>query len=482
MRFRVTPWDHQLKAIKKAMHRRCYAFFFEQGAGKTCAAINTARVQYSRANKLLRTLVLTPPIVVPNWQREFLMHSFLHPMDVIQLKGTNKKRAQLIALHGYDEGKPKGKVFITNYETLLNEESWSAIRKWEPELLILDESHKCKNRLSKRTKKAIILGDAAKYCYLLSGTPIPNEPWDIFTQYRIMDKGATFGKNFFTFRSKYFFDRNAGMPTHMHFPKWELNPRMKQSFNKKITESSLRIKKEDCLDLPPLLSDTIEVGLSRDQEKHYNEMKKEFITYLEESEGDEACVAPLALTKALRLQEILSGYMKVAHAGGGGERIVRFKQNPRLDAVEIFLKEYAAHHKIIIWAVFKENFAMLREVCEKLKIKYVEVHGEIKDKEQSIEDFNKDKDVRVFIGHPRSGGIGVNLVVSDIMIFYSRGFSLEDDLQAAARNYRGGSEIHKKIMRYDICCPKTIDEEILLALKRKESVSESLLQKIKLKI
>jgi len=51
----------------------------------------------------------------------------------------------------------------------------------------------------------------------------------------------------------------------------------------------------------------------------------------------------------------------------------------------------------------------------------------------------------------------------DVSIFYSRNFSLEYDIQAEARNYRGGSERHTKVTRYDLVTPGTIDEQVLKA-------------------
>jgi SNF2 family DNA or RNA helicase len=82
----------------------------------------------------------------------------------------------------------------------------------------------------------------------------------------------------------------------------------------------------------------------------------------------------------------------------------------------------------------------------------------------------------VLIGHPGSGGIGVNLTASSVSIFYSRGFSLEHDIQAEARNYRGGSERHDKITRIDLVAPGTIDEEVVRKLHAKQTISDVILK------
>jgi SNF2 family DNA or RNA helicase len=112
-----------------------------------------------------------------------------------------------------------------------------------------------------------------------------------------------------------------------------------------------------------------------------------------------------------------------------------------------------------------------------LKLKYVELTGETKnaDKFKNMELFETDPSIKVLIGAPGAGGIGVNLVSAKYSIWYSRTFNLEQDLQAEARNHRGGSEIHDKVTRYDIVCKGTMDEVILQALYKKNQIKDEIL-------
>lgn len=470
--FKVRPWTHQYNAIKRSINKDHFALFFEQGTGKTLTLVNMLRTKCAKEKRLLRTLVLTPRIVIPNWVKEIKMHSHIRPSDIIPLSGSVKKRAATVKQFGWRANSGSGKIFITNYDVISKPELLDTFWEWGVECLILDESHKCKSRQSKRTKAVIKLADVAKYCFLASGTPTPNGIEDIWAQFRIMDKGKTFGRNFFIWRAQYFYDKNAGMPKHMHFPEYVPRPDKIESLNNTIARHSMRVKKEECLDLPPLVKVPIEVGLSKEQAKAYKEMKKAFITFVE----DKACVAEMALTKGLRLQQILSGFIPL-ETQSGEKSIKRFSKVPRLEALKELLEEYAHGSKIIVWAVFKENYSMIREVCEALSLQYVEVHGGISDKEkdENVRAFNEDEKVRVFIGNPSSGGIGINLVSSNISIFYSRGFSLEADLQAEARNHRGGSEVHNKVTRYDLFVKDTIDEKIMQSLSKKEKITEAIL-------
>ena len=128
-----------------------------------------------------------------------------------------------------------------------------------------------------------------------------------------------------------------------------------------------------------------------------------------------------------------------------------------------------------MWATFRENYRMIEEVCERLKIKYVDITGDTKDKEGNMKRFREDPDIGVCYANQGAGGVGVNLVEAGYSIYYSKGFKLEDDLQSEARNYRGGSEIHQSITRIDLVTPLTIDELVSEALANKLQVSENIL-------
>jgi len=83
----------------------------------------------------------------------------------------------------------------------------------------------------------------------------------------------------------------------------------------------------------------------------------------------------------------------------------------------------------------------------------------------------------VIIANPAAGGVGISLIQASYAIYYSKGFSLEADLQSEARNHRGGSEMHEKITRIDLVARGTIDEVVNEALKSKLNVAEQILEK-----
>lgn len=468
-------WKHQREAVKRAKDLDYFALFFSPGAGKTRTVIEIMHHKMNMNGRLLKTLVFTPPVVISNFRNEWLKFSSVPANKVIALTGSEKQRLKTFEGGG-------NAIFVTNYESLIMDDLFMAFRRWQPEALIFDESQRIKERTAKRTKRADILANPRDlktkqrlprpYSYILSGTPILNTPMDIFSQFLVLDGGERFGENFLGFRGRYFRDVNAGMPRGKYFPNWKINPGSLSEINQKIFSCGIRAETKDCIDLPEEQSITIPIELSPEQLRLYSEMKRHFITYIE----DKACVATLAITKALRLNQILSG---VVSLDGVAEETV-LEDTPRLAALREILTDVCAQGKVLVWAVWRSNYKQIAKVCDDLGLPYVECHGGIsaKEKDANVLRFQTDPATKVFIGNPASGGLGLNLVQAGYSIFYSRTFSLEHYLQARARNLRGGSleAGHTRIVHYDLVTPGTIDELIVKALSNKQEISVELLK------
>jgi len=467
----VDLWAHQKQGVDLAIKAKSFGWFFEAGTGKTRTAIETLRHFYIEAKAILPTLILCPPVVIENWRQEILKFSKIPPTRVHKLVGTGKQRTEILV-----GNRKTPSIFIGNYEALTMKGLFDELYNTQFDILVCDESHRIKNPDAKRTKACIQLADRAKYRFVLSGTPVLRNLMDVWSQFRVLDGGDAFGKNFFVFRSQYFYNKNAHLP-HLNFPDWRIRPNAECLISDMMKEKSMSVKKEECLDLPPLVKKKIYVDMGVEQKKAYNEMKKDFITYI----NSEASTADLAITKALRLQQIVSGYAKIeANILNTEGSVHRFKDIPRIEALGELLEDLAPNHKVIVWACFKENYAMIREVCERLKLEFIELHGEIsqKKRDESIDRFRKEENVRIVIGNQGAAGIGINLVEASYMIYFSRNFSLEQDIQSEARAYRSGSERHESITRIDLVCPGTIDEEVLEALANKQAIGEQVLREI----
>lgn len=470
-------WAHQAKAVEFSLTNRDVGLFFDIGVGKTRTAIDIIRHDCAKHQKLQKILIFAPKIVCTNWKREFVKYSKISDRDIVVLTGSGKRRFEQLKKEIVSGDVPNlPKIVVCNYETVEMDDVFDLLLAWKPDIIIADEAHRLKSPESKRAKKVVRIGDTARRRLALTGTPILNSAMDLFMLFRFLDMGETFGLNFWKFRNMWFQDSNArwsGKPGY--FPKWEPIPAAYGEFSKMISQKALRALKSECLDLPPLVRKEVHVEMSSEQQRLYNDMRDQYIAYvddLEKTATPRAVVAQLAITKALRLMQLVTGFAKT----DDGE-IHRIEKNPRLDALKELLEEHSPNHKIIVWSVFHENYKDIAKVCEDLGLGYRELHGKIAGKERdgNIHAFCNDPTVRVLVANQAAGGIGINLVESDISIFYSKNFSLEQDLQAEGRNYRGGSEQHTKVTRIDIVSLGSIDELVSTALASKQQIGQQIL-------
>jgi SNF2 family DNA or RNA helicase len=446
------------------------ALLADMGTGKTGAAVNILRIKYGQNGRLMKTLIISPLVTLFNWKDEFEKHSYIKPEFIHPIYGTTAKKLKLFekAISSNEN-----QIIIVNYEAMIAPKFVKAMMEWAPEILLLDESHYCKSHKSKRSKAIHALSQSCKHRYIMTGTPMTNNVPDLFMQYNILDGGETFGSNFYVFQRMYMYDENASWShKQKHFPKWKMRDEKMPEINEKIYSKAIRVTKDETLDLPPLVEKVYKVPLSPKQKKYYDNMERDFLTYIEEGEQKGIAVAQLAVTKALRLQQIVTGFITDDEG-----QIIEIEENPRLKAVEELVHALHDKHKVILWCSFKHNYKQLGRLMDKMKIKHKFITGDmnLQEKRDAMESFNNDEETRVIICNRKAGGIGINLVAASYSIVFSRNFSLEEELQSRDRNYRGGSEIHDRIVRINLCAENTTDERITEALVAKKKVSDNIL-------
>ncbi len=477
-------WQHQKDIIAMAMPLGNFGIFSAPGTGKTRTVLEIFQAKCAELCSFMRTLIIAPPIVLSNWRNEILKYTNIDGCHVSVLGDSGKKRLEIFERHAKNDGH----IFVTNYESLLMAPLFEAIQKWGPQFLVFDEAHRLANYKSKRTKAADRLANPSTKAkqvprplvYCLTGTPVMNDMTDLFSQYKILDGGETFGTNFFAFRALYFKDKNAHMNRINYFPNWVPKEGAKEIIAEKMRKNSMRVRKEDCLDLPPLVEITVPVSMTTKQRKIYDDMLQDYVAFFEREGNEHAVMATMAMTKGLRLMQIASGFVKT---DAGEELSADEGWTPKQYALAELLDDLAPQKKTIVWAVWKHNYKQIREVCEKLGIKYLELNGDYgpKKNRENAALFESSEEYRVIIGHPESAGEGLNLISASEMISYSRDFSWRRWEQCGARNYRGGSEVHDKITRYILVCDGTIEEKITRMLCTKEEISNEVLKEITFK-
>lgn len=458
VKMKTDPQAHQKKVLPILKTWPHIAWFWEMGTGKTwlgCYKIFNTLTH----NKNAKILIVCPNTVTSVWAKEIKKHTFLK--NFVILSGTKKKRLEF--LNDFSKN-----IFIINFEgiqtviTELQEIKWS--------LIIIDESHKIKNHKAKQTKG--ILSLSSKERMILTGTPVLNNYLDIFSQFLFLDRGETFGTNFFGFRHKYFEDRNARrIRTGGYFPDWQIKPGSKKEIRQKMKNLCFRLKREDCLDLPPRIFHNEYIDMSAEQKKRTKEMMQDCLIWLEKEE--KAVTAQIAATKSIRFSQITSGFLKTEDG-----TIFKMKENPKLKTLKSIVEEILCKkkNKIIIWAYFKHDIRLLEK--ELKKYNPVVLAGGVKNHQEVQDKFNNKRKHRILIAQPQSAGLGLTLVAANYTIYYSYNYSAGDYWQSLQRNYRKGSEIHKKIVCIKLICRNSIDGVIFKNLKKKKKMANAILNYI----
>lgn len=458
--FKTPLWEHQKEILESTWQAPAWAFLLAVGTGKSLLTISTLRAIYTKHGKVIPTLLLAPASTLYKWEAEFQKHAGDGTnAHVAVLTGPITKRILQMQT---------AKILITNYEIFDQDKACAALIKFAPVIVISDELHTIRNHKSKRFRRLLMVSDASKYRRGLTGTPIANSLQDIWAQWRFLDFGESFHTNFFTFRREFFYDKNLGMPAAKHFPDWRPLPHAATEIKRRMLRIASIRTKEECLKLPPTVYTQIPVELSKAQQKAYDEMKRDLITYVDSA----ASTATIALTKVLRMLQITSGFVQTTEG-----RAVSFEKIPRIDALTEQLDALIHTNKVIVWAVFQQNYTAIAEVCKSLGTVPVYLTGNesAKEKQASMHAFEHDEKTRVIIANPAAGGTGVDLIAASYNIYYSRNYSFIQRSQSEGRSHRGGSEIHEKITYIDLIARNTIEDAVFYMVLKKEKLSDKIM-------
>lgn len=461
-------YKHQKEVLELSKTTNELALFHEMGTGKTRSVIEILRNIYNTNKGFKRTLILGPTSVIFNWKNEIKKFSNIPESRVYVCASGAQREVKL------KKAIEQGATIVTlNYEALISKKVKDAVLAWKPEVLICDEVHLVKNPTAVRSKAVFEIAEKTEKRFILTGTPILKNTMDAFMQFKILDLGKTFGKNFFIFRAEYFMDKNASWAGKQgHFPLWVPREDKKEKLLNKISSKAHVVYMKDCVDLPPYQNIIEKVPFGDDQKKAYEQMRDFFVAFVKENTQNPA-VATIAPVKALRMMQICAGHVTLDN-----QETVNFGLTPKLERLGELIEEVKDNHKFIVWTAFKHDNKAACELLEKLGVKYVKITGDqsTQEKQKAVDDFQNDPSVGGVVATMSAGGTGITLTQASYSFVLSRNFSLGDNLQSRARNYRSGSQIHEKITNYDLVVEESIEERVAEAINNKEEIGKLVLE------
>jgi len=465
-KFKTNPYKHQMTALEKSWNRETYAYFMEMGTGKTKVLIDNAAMLYDKG-KIDGLLIVAPKGVIGTWyNQELPAHLPDHIQAVSVLWKSNITQKQKSKLDTLFEVGHDLHILIMNVEAFSTAKGMQFAQKFlisHKTLMAIDESTTIKNPKAQRTKNIVKLSTMAKYRRILTGSPVTKNPLDLFTQCYFLDPYHLDHSSYYSFRMRYAIMKTA----HISGRSIQLVSGFKNlsELSDKLQPFSYRVLKEDCLDLPAKIYMKRNIELTPEQNKIYQQMKKEALATL----NGKTITTVTALTQLMRLQQITCGHF-VADDG----TTENIKSN-RLSELMDILEEVEG--KAIIWAHWQKD---IQNIVKEIRRVYgpgsvVDYYG-LTPQEQRQENkdaFQNDSKVRFFVGTPQTGGYGLTLTAANTVIYYSNGYDLEKRLQSEDRAHRIGQK--KSVTYIDIMADETVDAKIVKSLRKKINIASEVL-------
>lgn len=433
---------------------RC-AVFASMGSGKTVSTLT--------ALDTFPVLIVAPLHVAENtWSGEIKKWDHLAHLKSSVITGSVKKRTEAL--------NTPADIYTTNYENLpwLVEQLGS---KWPFKTVVADESTKLKGFRSRQGSKrakalAMVAHTMVKNIILLTGTPAPNGLLDLWGQVYFIDKGERLGKSYNMYRDRWFDSDYMG---YNFTPKHNAQ----DSIQTLLKDVCITIKAEDWISTDEPIKNIIALNMPVKAAKAYKQMEKDMFTQLEK-EGIEAANAAV---KTVKCAQIANGALykeETVNDEYKGETVSReyvVFHDEKISALSSIIEESGGMPVLVSYR-FTSDLERLRKAFP---------YGRTL-KDTSLDDWNAGKVPLLFV-HPKSAGHGLNMAQgSNILVFFSLDWNLEEHLQVIERIgalRQKQLDINRPVYLYYILMKDTIDELILERLSSKKSVQEVLLKAMK---
>ena len=420
-------YEHQKQILNLMRIYPSYGIFAEQGCGKTLPTL-VRIAELLNAGQITDALIVAPKSVLGSWQRD------------IELFDDSSKSLLY------------SKLCIVSYDLVWRRTEYR--KHWG--CIILDEAHKIKNRNSKRSKCLLEMALDSDYRYILTGTPIANGQLEnLWSEFAFLQPMKVRGRIHSRIWGGSYADwcKDYALLNQWYQPYKYVNVGKIQDV---MNSHSYRITKAECLDLPDKLPDEI-YDIELKAKKPYKEMAKESTIV------DLDILAGNSLSRMLHLRQLASGFVT------DDEKNIHEFETEKISVLKEFLEDW--NKKLVIFAEFKYSVKQISILLDKMKIKYVVLNGDTKDK--SIwKKFQNDPKIQVIVCQYQSGNAGIDLFAADTILYYEPTLSSNILEQSKDRIHRIGQK--SKCSYIHFITKGTVETAIYRALSNFKDFNEKL--------
>lgn len=437
----IDLYQHQKETIMfYFQYKRCF-ILDDMGTGKTMATL-AATDFLEINNKIKKVLIICPlSVLMSTWTNHILKY-FPHRKFAI-LHGSKNKRLDALDTDVL--------YYVINTDGIKIIEKEIIKKKFD--VLIVDESTYFSTHNTKRTKCLWRISKIIPSVVCMTGDPIPDDTLQSFAQARIINPVTA---------PRYFTKYRDLIKIKLDMYNYIDRPFAVEVANKILTPS-IRHVLEECIDIPPITYEYRDIQLTKEQEKHYKSMEKEYIAEI----NDGIVTASNAAVKALKLMQISAGIIIDATS-----QSISIDHKYRLSELDNIYQQLPKK-KLVVFATFT---ASVNALVDHFKGKAKKIDGSVNLRKRSaiIEEF-QEGDLEVLICQPAAISHGVDLFASNVIVWFGPCYSNKHYAQCNRRIRRSGQTRPQLIIKFQ---STRVERKVYAALEKKQKISHALLKLI----
>lgn len=459
----------------------------EMGLGKTLQAVSL--LCYLKVHRMVPGpfLVLCPLSVTDSWALE--MANFAPNLRVLRYLGEKEKRRNLrktmcehVKSHSFSEvSSLTFDVLLTTYDIALLDQDFLAQIPWH--YVVVDEAQRLKNPSS------VLYGVLNERFVmprrlLLTGTPIQNNITELWALLHFCMPSAFGTLEQFLSTFKKIGDPSSGLGTAEVKEKFKILKYILGAFMLRRTKAKLI--EYGTLVLPSLTEITLIAPMVPLQKKVYRSiLRKELPKLLSFSSGSSNHQSMqnivMQLRKACSHPYLFPGIEPEPYEEG--EHLVE-ASGKLIILDQLLQKLHSSGHRVLLFAQMTHTLDILQDYLELRNYSYERLDGSIRAEERfaAIRSFSRhtakgslnseidQNGAFVFMISTRAGGVGLNLVAADTVIFYEQDWNPQVDKQALQRAHRIGQMNH--VLSINLVTGHSVEEVIMQRAERKLQLSQ----------
>ena len=435
---------YQERAVDFILKQERCMLALEMGLGKSVSTLTAISDMLDgfTANKVL----VIAPLRVANsvWAQETRLWEHLRHLRVSVATGSNKARREALSLDA--------DIYVINRENV----PWLVEnygRRWDFDVVVIDESSSFKNSQSKRFKALRKMLPNIDSVILLTGTPSPNGLLDLWAQMYLVDYGERLGRTLTGYKQRFFELDYWGR-------KFEPRKGSEEQIHALLADKIIHMSADDYLDMPDRIDLSVRVALPPKADEGYKEFERTMLAELEDGEEVEAATAAVLANK---LMQYANGALYTDPNGNWSET-----HAAKLDALSEIVEDNEGE-TILVAYNYKSDLARLLKRFPQAKL--------LDKRQETIDAWNRG-DIPMLLAHPASAGHGLNLQKGGALcVWFGLNWSLELYQQFNARLHRQGQTRPVRVVH--ILAENTIDERVMGVLGNKNATQKNLLNALK---